>query len=75
MVQEYTEQFYVPAIKRRRKLPADNLAGAKALGNWKDHMRTHWPKLRVLEVQAPSDSDYPVGAEIPVRATLFLGTI
>jgi len=75
MVQEYTEQFYVPAIKRWRRLPADNLAGAKALGNWKDHMRTHSPKLRVFEVQAPSDSDYPVGAEIPVRATLFLGKI
>ena len=75
MVQEYTELFYVPAIKRGRKLLADNLAGAKALANWKDHMRTHWPKLRVLEVQAPSDGDYPVGAEIPVRATLFLGKI
>ena len=47
MVREYTRRFYVPAIKLTHKLTDGDLAAAKALTAWKEHVRDAWHDVAV----------------------------
>jgi starch phosphorylase len=52
MVQQYTEQYYLPALDRAGKLSADGLAGAVARAQLKEKLRFAWPSLRFEEVSS-----------------------
>ncbi|MBS1811193.1 MAG: alpha-glucan family phosphorylase [Acidobacteria bacterium] len=75
MVQEYTEQFYLPAAERHRQLVAQELTRAKALASWKARIRQHWSEIRVEAVSADSLAEIRVGREIKVRAQIHLGAL
>jgi starch phosphorylase len=59
MVQEYTEQLYLPALRRARMLGADNLKNAVALAHRKEQLHRAWSGLKVIEIQA--DVSKPLG--------------
>src|SRR5262249_47745045 len=44
-VQEYYEQFYMPANKMCEKLLADHGSGSKELAKWKNHVEEEWNKV------------------------------
>ena len=47
MVQQYTTEFYLPALRRSRRLKADGLKGACELSDRKAKLRQHWGSLRI----------------------------
>jgi len=52
MVQEYAEQFYLPAHRRGKMMMADRLQASRDLASYVHHLRTHWSKLRFEHSEA-----------------------
>jgi len=75
MVQDYTELFYAPGIRRGRRLLADGLGRAAALASWKQRLRERWGKLRVLDVVADVPDEIKANTPFDVRARVFLDDI
>ncbi len=75
MLEEYANRLYVPAAHRWRHLSRDNFAGAKALAHWKRSLAGEWDSVHVEQVDAESDRELPVGAEVRVRARVHLGKV
>jgi len=75
MIREYAERFYLPAAQRYRQLTEDEMARAKALAQWKSHLHEHWPEIRIDNVEAEVPAKLKVGAELQVRAQVYLGAL
>ncbi|MFW6161197.1 MAG: alpha-glucan family phosphorylase [Planctomycetota bacterium] len=75
MVQEYTERFYVPGIRKGRKLLASGLANARSLATWKQRLAKAWQGIEILSVEVAAQREHRVGAELPVRAAVRLGNV
>ncbi|MBM4039043.1 MAG: glycosyltransferase family 1 protein [Planctomycetes bacterium] len=75
MVQDYTEQFYVPGIARGRRLLADGLGRARDLVAWKQRLRERWGKIRLLDILAAPPDEFQAGDQFPVRVRLALGDL
>lgn len=75
MVIEYTERFYLPAVRRHEELFANDLARAKELARWKVQLAKHWSQLRFLRIEADETPEYRVGRDIEVRAQVYLGSL
>ena len=78
MVRQYAEQFYAPAAARWDKLTIDGMAHAKALGQWKRHVREHFGDVRIESVHDDMDENgvgAHVGREIRVEAVVHLGQL
>jgi starch phosphorylase len=73
MVREYARRFYVPSIKLTQQLADGDLAAAKALTAWKDHVRSAWPGVAVKDVVVESATEVAVGDPIKVSALVDLG--
>ncbi len=54
MVRQYTERFYVPAIRLTHKLTDDDLAAARALTAWKDRVREAWHAVAIEDIKLES---------------------
>jgi glycogen phosphorylase len=75
MVKEYTDRFYVPASLRHQRLTADEMARAKALAAWKEHVHRHWPEIRVESVATGPLAGLEVGKAVRVQAQIRLGAL
>ncbi|MBM3214245.1 glycosyltransferase family 1 protein [Candidatus Poribacteria bacterium] len=65
MVMDYTKDAYLPAAARTSELTAHNQRRARALGEWKDRVRTQWQKVVIKSVE--TDAGETVVAGTPVR--------
>jgi len=72
MVQQYAEQFYLPALDRSRRLAADELTGAADQARYKARLREAWPKVRIEDVSAQTRQPLSVDQTLPVEATVQL---
>jgi starch phosphorylase len=75
MVRQYTARFYVPAIKLTHKLMDRDLAAARALTAWKDHVRQAWQGVSVEDIRVESPTELAVGEPLKVAATVRLGAL
>ena len=75
MVREYTERLYLPAAQRYRRLTENEMTRAKALAQWKSHLHEHWSEIRMDSVKAEVPARLKVGAELQVRAQVYLGAL
>jgi starch phosphorylase len=75
MLREYTEQMYLPAMRRVSKICADGFALAKSLAAWKERLRENWEEVRIAGVETQSHDVLKVGDELPLRARVHLGPI
>jgi starch phosphorylase len=78
MVREYARRFYVPSIALHRELYADDLAGARALTDWKDRVRAAWPSVAVtgISTRSPHEvQEVAVGQNVEVGAKVVLGSL
>jgi glycogen phosphorylase len=73
MVREYTERFYLPAMRRHERLMADEAALSKDSARWKARIQQNWPRVRILGVDAPAQAELQVGAQVAVGARVHLG--
>ena len=74
MLKEYVEKLYLPADAIGAQLNADNLAPAKKLAAWLDHVRAGWQQVGVV-VDAPREGQLAVGGAIPLTAHVWLGVL
>ncbi len=64
MVQQYTEQYYMPAHQRLTSLVADDLTKARRLAQIKYRHREHWRSLKIESVEA--DTSRPLAVREPL---------
>jgi starch phosphorylase len=75
MVRQYTSRFYVPAIKLAHRLTESELSAARALTQWKEHVRAAWQGVAVEDIRLESRDEVAVGEPLKVAATVRLGTL
>ena len=75
MVVEYLERMYIPSARRFQQLASDDAARGRALARWKAELRSRWPGLRILRVEAEVPSEVAVGSLVEVKADVHLGEI
>ena len=75
MVQEYAEQYYLPAHRRHTALTGEDLAGARELARFKDQLRQHWTKVTVELVDADTTEPLGVGRALDISADVHLGAL
>ncbi|MEI7835743.1 MAG: alpha-glucan family phosphorylase [Planctomycetota bacterium] len=78
MVRQYAEQFYSAAAGKWTELLADNVAGAKTLAGWKQHVRNNFHAVRIESVQddmAAAVQGARVGRNIHVEAVIHHGAL
>ena len=77
MVREYAEKFYKPAAERYEQLLSDNMANARQLAQWKQHVTANFAGVRLESVQDNSDQNggAHVGKPIKVEAVVDLGQL
>lgn len=74
MVQEYTEQLYLPAAERWHHLTADNFAPARALAEWRKRVSAAWPKVQIA-AKGPETGALTVGESVRIIAEVTLGDL
>ena len=75
MLREYAEKLYFPALERSGRLADDNFAVSRRLAGWKEALHEQWHQVHIAEVTAEAQEVLKVGAELPVRARVHLGSI
>jgi glycogen phosphorylase len=73
MVQEYTENLYLPALKTSRALHANEIAGAKEQARMMEHLRANWGSMKIESVEADTTEPLGVRQTLEVTATIQLG--
>ncbi len=72
MVQQYTEQFYLPALDRSRMLMADGLQKSVERSQLKEKLRFAWPSLAFAHVESNAGQTLKPDDTISVRAKVKL---
>jgi glycogen phosphorylase len=76
MVQEYAEQFYLPAAIFGNRLRENGFDLTRKLTTWKSRLIEHWPTVAVESVETlHNGEEMPVGHKLGVSATISLGTV
>jgi glycogen phosphorylase len=75
MVQEYKDRFYVPAVRRRKELLADNAKEARQLSVLHADLKKSWGDIRVDLPQRDLDGPFQVGDTFTVSVHVHLGSI
>lgn len=68
---DYTRGLYAPAARQYRLLAADAFTGARTLSEWKQRVRTAWPKVS-LKLLSDSARDLPRGERLRLRVAASL---
>jgi glycogen phosphorylase len=73
MVQEYTDQYYVPCLRLIHKM-RENPQEAVKYANWRDKLDKVWNRISVKEVNVPQ-RQIKVGNSIDIQAVVDLGEL
>jgi glycogen phosphorylase len=68
---DYTQGLYLPAASQYRRLAADDFTGARTLAEWKQRVRTAWPKVS-LKLLTDAARDLPRGERLRLRVAAGL---
>jgi starch phosphorylase len=75
MLQEYAERFYFPCAERHERMRSEEVRVARELSEWLDKVRSHWAEVRINEVSADVEGEWPVNTDITVAARITLGAL
>jgi len=75
MVAEYTDRFYIPAIKRGIHFANDNNRAAARAGAFKKFIMENWDKVQFVSVESNSTPTMHVGEKIEISALVNLGPV
>ena len=74
MVQQYTENFYIPRYLVSQDMSASGFAGTAQFADWNAKLDQVWSDVTVLEVDIDS-GDVEIGSIAEVRAKVCLGAL
>lgn len=72
MVIDYFNQYYMPASQRCAHFTEGSLQAAKALAKWKERIRQHWEKIRILNTQVENGRELKVGESYPIKSLVAI---
>ncbi|MFZ5979453.1 MAG: alpha-glucan family phosphorylase, partial [Candidatus Zixiibacteriota bacterium] len=76
MLMDYSNDFYVPAIKASLKLSNDNFNLNRQLTSWINRISQSWDKIAIRDIDIPDlGPTVYVGQKINVKLHVFLGAI
>jgi glycogen phosphorylase len=76
MIMNYTDMFYVPALKAAEELSADNFAQNREVTSWLDRISRSWDKMAITDIQIPEiGPTVTIGQKIPIRLKLHLDSL
>jgi starch phosphorylase len=75
MLVDYTEDYYVSALRQHDQLTHDSFEASKKLAQWKQDMAKRWSQVRIMNVQAGEEGELAVGDSFEVQARVHLGPI
>lgn len=74
MVQQYTEEFYMPRFRVIEAMSRAGFAGAAAFVDWQRHLEQVWHEIAILDVDI-RDGDVEIGSSTTIHARLALGQL
>ncbi len=74
MVQEYSEQFYLPRFAVSQAMRAADFAPTAAFVDWQQRLDQAWHAARVLDVNI-RDGAVEIGSRVDIRARVLLGQL
>ncbi len=74
MVQQYTDEYYMPVYKIQQKMLANNMHDGLEFAAWRTHIEQAWKKIEIKSINI-SDSQVKVGTEFAVEAVVKLGDL
>lgn len=74
MVQQYTEEYYLPAHERFLKMTTPKIDVAMPYVNWRINLPKVWNQVKVVSVNV-SESAVKVGTKADIFATVQLGSL
>ncbi|MCU0610311.1 MAG: alpha-glucan family phosphorylase [Candidatus Eisenbacteria bacterium] len=75
MLEDYTQQYYLPGLLQWNALTADDMAEARRLSTWRETVRREWGRVRVAGVEAAVDQPIPMGGHLEVKVLVVLGAL
>jgi len=75
MVRQYTERYYIAALRHYRRLSDDGITGARKLAEWKSFLAQHWNNISLAHMEADVGDETLVGSAWEIRAWVRLAPI
>ena len=75
MLQEYTNELYLPAAARHETLAKEEAAGARKLAAWLEKVKRAWQEVSILEIDSDAHDGATVRSEARVTVRLKLGSL
>jgi starch phosphorylase len=75
MVQEYTNRFYVPLIKRGERFARDRYSLAEKMREYKQLLSQNWSQVEIIRVETNVTREMSVGDALMLKASVRLGPI
>jgi starch phosphorylase len=76
MLIDYTQHFYIPAIKANAHLSADNFAMCRRVTEWEGRIADSWEQIGIDDIEMPElGPNVYVGQRIPIRMFVRLGAL
>lgn len=75
MVQEYTEQMYVPAVIQAAALARNEFVLSRDVAAWKRRIQETWGKVKIVSVTADTTDELAVGGDLGLEALVDLGPL
>ncbi len=75
MIKEYTEMFYIPALKKYKTMTENNAENAHKLREWKDKVHAEWGNIYINDVSIKENGEAFVGKPIKLSAVVELGAL
>jgi len=72
MLLDYSNRFYLPAIKNHKIFSEDNYKTAKETALYINKLKKDWNKIKILDVASPSNTFITAGEEFTVNARIEL---
>lgn len=75
MVGEYQRRYYLPAVRRRRELLADNAKEAKRLSILHARLKSLWNEIRIQPPERDAEGPFQVEDHFQISVNVHLGAI
>lgn len=75
MLQQYTDQMYMPALKLWTELTTPDVTVGKQYSDWRTRLYNTWSQVNVRDVEMSNGDRLKVGTQLDVTAQVYLGQL
>jgi starch phosphorylase len=75
MVEEYWDNFYLPAAERGLQLTENGWEDLKNLASWREKIMYNWANVSIKDIRMQETLEIEVGGAYHVEASVFLGDL